>query len=163
MLRMGRAMVLAGLGLLLGPPALAQYPQDAASAGVSDSTVEAGQRVTLGGDGWQPGSTVKLRWSRVLEMEVIVGQQGEFSAVVTVPAEIASGEHYISASGRSGQDEPSQVLVRMLVSGSTKARAGSEVAFSPAKITVWALMAVGLFLVGLAAVVVGRRRPSEPN
>jgi hypothetical protein len=39
---------------------LAHYTQNAATAGTSDTSVEPGQRVTLGGEGWQPKSTLRL-------------------------------------------------------------------------------------------------------
>jgi hypothetical protein len=148
------ASILLALGL--ATPAFAQYPQDAATAGASDTTVQKGQEVTIGGEGWEPGSVVDLRWPSSQQVEAAVDQQGEFSTTVVVPEGSGAGEQVVRVGGMSGAGEPTEIGIRMLVGG--QASGQIEVPYSGLSITMWVLIAVGLFLVGVVSVLQVRRR-----
>ena len=144
-----------GLGLLV-PRASAQYPQDAATAGASDTTVAEGDRVILGGEGWEPGSQVELRLPSAKLAEAVTDPAGEFSTTVTIPTGVPAGERFVTVSGTSKGGEPSTIGIRMVISSS--AAAAPEVSFSGGNILMWSLIAIVMLLVGIAAVMRGRRR-----
>jgi hypothetical protein len=154
-LRRTGLLVLGFTAFSLGP-ALAQYPQDAATAGASDTTVETGQRVILGGEGWEPGSEVALRLPSAELGAFSVDDTGEFSTTVTIPSGVPSGEQFVTVTGTSMGGEPSTIGIRMLVSGS--AAAEPEVSFSGGNIALWGLIALAMLLVGIVAVARGRQR-----
>jgi hypothetical protein len=158
-MRLVLAGVLVGLSLVVPwgvSPSWAQYPQDAATAGVSDTTVEVGQRVVLGGEGWEPGSRVELRLPGADLGAVEADDRGEFSTTVELPLGVPAGEQFVTVSGTSEGGQPSEIGIRMLVSSS--ARAEPEVSYSSANILLWGSIALGMLLVGLFAVARGRRR-----
>lgn len=142
--------------VLLASPALAQYPQDAAIAGASDTTVRAGQRVIIGGEGWEPGSRVLLTWQSANLGRAEIDGDGEFSATVSVPLRSRGGEQFVRVKGVSGTGQASEITIRMLVDGATSP--GNQVSFTSANITLWGLLALAFFLVGIWAVIRGRRR-----
>ena len=151
--------IAAALALLGAGEALAQYPQDAATAGVSDTTVAAGQRVTVGGEGWEAGSTVTLRLPSTEIGPLPVDARGQFSAPVALPPDVDPGEHVVTVSGTSQGGEPSEIGIRLLVAGGDL---GEDVDFSGSNILMWAGIALGLFLVG--AVTLARvRRSATPR
>jgi hypothetical protein len=145
----------------LSSSAQAQYPQDAATAGTSDTTVETGQRVTIGGEGWDPGSRVELRWPSATLGNAQVDRRGNFSTTVTVPQDTPGGERFVSVVGTSVGGEPTEIGIRMLVGG--EPASADEVSFTGVNIGLWLLGAVGLFLVGILAALGVRRRTSTPG
>lgn len=145
--------------VIFAAPAWAQYPQDAATAGTSDTTVETGQRITIGGEGWDPGSSVELSWPSATLGRARVDRRGNFTTTVTVPEDTSGGERFVSVVGTSVGGEPTEIGIRMLVGGSP-ASAGNEVSFTGINIGLWMLGAVGLFLVGILAALGVRRRTS---
>ena len=144
-----------GLGVIL-PRASAQYPQDAATAGASDTNVAEGDEVVLGGEGWEPNSQVQLRLPSAKLAEVVADASGEFSTTVTIPPGIPAGEQFVTVSGTSKGGEPSTIGIRMLINST--AAAEPEVSFSSGNILMWSLIAIAMLLVGIGAVVRGRRR-----
>ena len=144
------------MGIVLAPHASAQYPQDAATAGASDTTVAAGEPVVLGGEGWEPGSQVELRLPSADLGVLVADEAGEFTTTVTIPPDVPGGEQFVTVSGTSRGGEPSTIGIRMLVSSS--AAAEPEVSFSGSNILLWSLIAIGMLLVGIGAVARGRRR-----
>jgi hypothetical protein len=148
--------------LALSVPATAQYPQDAATAGVSDTTVAAGQSVTVGGEGWAAGSTVTLRMPSADLGPLPVDARGEFSAEVTVPVDVDPGEQLVTVSGTSLGGEPSEIGIRLLVAGPV-GTPKEDVDFSGSNIILWAGIALALFLVGAGAVGRVRRRAAPPG
>lgn len=155
-----KTLALLGLLLSFGPPVKAQYPQDAATAGASDTTVEVGDRVIVGGEGWKPGSTVELRLPSTNVGQARVNRQGEFSTRVTIPDGVPSGEQLIKVSGTSVASEPSEIGIRMIVAGTSVLTDEDDVSFTGASIGMWIMLAVGLFLVGILAALQVRRRTS---
>jgi hypothetical protein len=141
---------------------VAQYPQDAATAGASDTTVTSGEDVTIGGEGWNPGSTVALRLPSFDLGLVPVDEQGQFSTTLTIPADVSKGEQFITVSGTSLGGEPSEIGIRLLVAGPVGAPR-EDVDYSGSNIILWAGIALGLFLVGAGAVGRVRRRATPPN
>jgi hypothetical protein len=157
-----KALALLGLVLFLGPPVRAQYPQEAATAGASDTTVETGQRITVGGEGWKPSSIIDLTWSSHKVRKARADGHGRFFATLVVPSDASAGESFIRASGVSFGGEPSQIAVRMLVGRAPTSEPKREVDFSLASLALWTLIAFALFLVGVGAVAqVRRRTPSQ--
>ena len=148
---------LVALVLLVALPAQAQYPQDAATAGTSDTTVEMGQRVIIGGEGWKPGSQVALTLRTESLGEARVDPRGNFSTTVAVPEDTPGGERFISVVGTSVGGEPSEIGIRLLVAGSSTEQ---EVSFTSVNIGLWMLLALGLILVGMLAALGVRRRTS---
>ena len=161
-----RVSALLALWLLWAQPVLAQYPQDTATAGASDLSVRAGQRLTVGGAGWAPRSKVRVAWwdssrdSFRRPHRFAVRRSGLFSTEVRVPPGIPPGEHFIKVSGRSIGGGPTEIGIRMLVSEEKSVAAAPRPHFSGANLTAWALIAVVLLLVGVGALQQGRRGAS---
>ncbi|WP_067196067.1 putative Ig domain-containing protein [Microbacterium sp. XT11] len=92
------------------------------SLGGVPATVTRGQRLQVTGDGFLPGATVALGiYSTPTALATAVaGDDGSFSATVTVPADQSLGAHTIAASG-IGDDG----AARLLASGTTVQATGS--------------------------------------
>lgn len=145
------------LGLVLAAPALAQtYPPQKATCGVSDTSVSPGQQVTVSGDNWKPGSTVKL----TLQPDGIslgqgsVGGTGSFSASVTIPSSVSAGSHSVQCSGVDAKGV-AQVLG---VSFSVLGAGGGVLAGTGMNLSVGLGILLGLLVVGIVTLVAGRRR-----
>jgi LPXTG-motif cell wall-anchored protein len=122
------------------------------------STVTPGGQITVSGTGYRPGSTIDLYvYSTPIQVGTATADaNGAFTAVVTLPAGLATGTHHLVAAGLDPSGDPrylvSEVTVAASGSGaSTLAYTGSE----PLPLLVCAGV---LLMAGSALVVLGRRR-----
>lgn len=172
---MRRTATLTGLLALLftlaAAPASAQdYPPDAPTAAVSDTTVAPGEPITITSEGWLPGSEVTITFESEPQVLATVqtGGDGAFTTQVTVPADATPGEHTLRLSGLDPDGQPRTVAIALTVPGAAGDDAAAGVTPSPrlpatgtdALLAVGA--AVGLVGVGAAAVAVARRRSRAP-
>jgi hypothetical protein len=175
--------ITAGL-TLLGAPAYAQDYPPASDEGltVSESTVRAGETITVSGDGAEPGATVTFRLvrsssalgaSRVLlagprlaalvrpqaQSSVSLGSttaddDGSFSATLTIPSTTDAGTYTLIAS--SGGEVLATATIRVLAAAGTGALPFTGTDVAPG-------LAVGATLIvagGLLLLAVRRRRSS---
>jgi LPXTG-motif cell wall-anchored protein len=175
--------ITAGL-TLLGAPAYAQDYPPASDEGltVSESTVRAGETITVSGDGAEPGATVTFRLvksssalgaSKVLlagsrlaalvrpqaQSSVSLGSttaddDGSFSATLTIPSTTDAGTYTLIAS--SGGEVLSTATIRVLAAAGTGALPFTGADVAPG-------LAIGATLIvagGLLLLAVRRRRNS---
>ena len=105
---MSALMIALLVGLVAAPASAQQYPPKKPTCGVSDTTISPGDQVTVSGKHWQPGSTVTftLQPEGINLGSATVGQNGKFSAVVTIPSSVQPGAHTIVCSGIDRQGDP---------------------------------------------------------
>jgi hypothetical protein len=147
------------VGLVATHASAQQYPPENPTCGVSDTTISPGDQVTVSGEDWQPGSTVTF----TLQPEGInlgsasVGQNGEFSAVVTIPDSIQPGAHTIVCSGIDRNGDPIVVGIDVQILGVV---GGGGAAFTGTVLNVplWIVLITALFAAGVVVVAIGRRR-----
>ena len=147
------------VGLVATPASAQQYPPAKPTCQVSDTTISPGDQVTVSGKHWQPGSTVTF----TLQPEGInlgsasVGQNGEFSAVVTIPDSIQPGAHTIVCSGIDRNGDPVVVGIDVQILGVV---GGGGAAFTGTVLNVplWIVLITALFAAGVVVVAIGRRR-----
>ena len=98
---MSALMIALLVGLLATPASAQQYPPKKPTCQVSDTSISPGDQVTVSGKHWKPGSTVTftLRPEGINLGSATVGQNGKFSAVVTIPSSVQPGAHTIVCSG----------------------------------------------------------------
>src|SRR5262245_12071821 len=140
-------------------PAQAQGYLGDATCGVSDTTLGPGDTVTITGDHWQAGSTVTftLQPEGINLGSATVGANGSFSATVTIPASVQAGSHSIVCSGIDVEGHNvSRGTTIQILGGAV----GGGAAFTGTTLNVplWLAIIVALFAVGVAFVVIGRRR-----
>ena len=84
---MSALMIALLVGLVAAPASAQQYPPKKPTCQVSDTSISPGDQVTVSGKHWKPGSTVTftLRPEGINLGSATVGQNGKFSAVVTIP------------------------------------------------------------------------------
>jgi hypothetical protein len=156
---MSALMIALLVGLVAAPASAQQYPPKKPTCGVSDTSISPGDQVTVSGKHWQPGSTVTF----TLQPEGInlgsasVGQNGEFSAVVTIPDSIQSGAHTIECSGIDRNGDPVVVGIDVQILGVV---GGGGAAFTGTvlNVPVWIVLITALFAAGVVVVAIGRRR-----
>lgn len=148
MKRFGIALTIAmTLGLMLVGTGAANaavadcYPNCTPTVGGSGNTI-------TGGD-WCPGSTVQVYIDGDFVGTAQVDRNGEFE--FTVPSDIPSGEHEVTVYGIAGDCETS-------TSVTTTIQIGGEVAFTGSNISFGLVALVALFIVGVGALIAGRRR-----
>lgn len=138
-------------------PALAQYPPDEPSAGVTDSIVVPCGTTTVTGSNFQAGSTVDI----VFEGEVIgtatVGSDGTFSTTVTIPCDAPLGPNVLGISGVDEAGNPATVQVAITVVAAAGAGGGGA-ADTGADVAGGIVLMAALFGLGVVAIVVTRRR-----
>ena len=149
---------------LVPTPASAQQPyppRPRPTCNVSDTTLSPGEQVTITGKHWRPGSTVTftLQPEGINLGSATVGQNGKFSAVVTIPTNIEPGPHTIECSGISRRGNTVVRAIAIEIVGGVVA-GGSSTAFTGSVLNVplWMVLVAVLFAAGVAAVVIGRRR-----
>ena len=139
-------------------------PSDPLSAkkptcGVSDTTISPGDQVTVSGKRWQPGSTVTftLRPEEINLGSTTVGQNGKFSAVVTIPTSVEPGAHTIVCSGIDRQGDPFVLAIAVQILGVV---GGGGAAFTGTILNVplWMVLIAALFAAGVVVFAIGRRR-----
>ncbi|TYP87261.1 fibronectin type III domain-containing protein [Blastococcus xanthinilyticus] len=86
-----------------------------------DGKVVAGQKVTISGKDFLPGSTVELVvYSTPVKLgEVTVLSDGTFSAEVTLPKDMENGVHHLVATGVDVNGNVRNLVVEVTVSGGT--------------------------------------------
>jgi len=149
-------------GLVATPASAQQYPPKKPTCEVSDTSISPGDQVTVSGKHWQPGSTVTftLRPEGINLGSTTVGKNGKFSAVVTIPNSVQPGAHTIECSGIDRRGDPvvraTAIQVLGIVGGGAAAFTGSTL-----NVPLWMVIVAGLFALGVALVMLGRRRNSR--
>jgi hypothetical protein len=148
--------------VLTGPAVSAQtYPPKTPTVGLSDTTVSRGGSTTVSGHNWLGGSKVTL--------ELVKGScsgpaaQGLGSASVngggdfekTVTLDVTSGQYGIGVSGRDEAGDPATRCATVQVLGEA---AEGAVASTGADILFGMMLAIALAVIGVIALVAGRRR-----
>lgn len=148
------------LGLWAAPATAQTYPPNGATCGVSDTNLAAGDTVTVTGSNWQAGSTVilTLQPEGIKLGEATVDANGNFSTTVTIPASIQAGSHSIVCSGIDieGNDVSRGTTIQIL--GGAVGGGGAAFTGSVLNVPLWLALVIVLFAVGVAFVVLGRRR-----
>jgi hypothetical protein len=156
---MSALMIALLVGLVAAPASAQQYPPKKPTCGVSDTSISAGDQITVSGKHWQPGSTVTI----TLQPEGInlgsasVGQNGKFSTVVTIPDSVQPGAHTIVCSGIDRKGDPFVVGIDVQILG---VAGGGGAAFTGTDLNVplWMVLIAALFAAGVVVVAIGRRR-----
>ena len=147
------------VGLVATPASAQQYPPKKPTCGVSDTSINPGDQVTVSGKHWKPGSTVTftLQPEGMNLGSATVGQNGKFSAVVTIPDSIQPGAHTIVCSGFDRKGHPFVLAIAVTILGVV---GGGGAAFTGTilNVPVWMLLIAALFAAGVVAVAIGRRR-----
>jgi hypothetical protein len=155
-------MVVLLVGLVPTPASAQPYPPPRnPTCNVSDTTISPGDQVTVSGKHWRPGSTVTftLQPEGINLGSTTVGVNGKFSAVVTIPTNIQPGPHTIECSGINRRGDPVvrgtavQILGGIVGGGGAPAFTGSTL-----NVPLWVVIVAGLFALGVALVMLGRRR-----
>ena len=134
-------------------------PGQRPTCGVSDTTISAGDQITVSGKRWQRGSTVTftLQPEDINLGSTTVGQNGKFSAVVTIPDSIQAGPHTIVCSGFDRRGDPFVLAIAVSILGVV---GGGGAAFTGTILNVplWLVLIAALLAAGVVAVTIGRRR-----
>jgi hypothetical protein len=87
----------------------------------ADGKVVAGEKVTISGKDFLPGSTVDvIVYSTPVKLgSVVVGTDGTFSYTVTLPKDLENGVHHLVASGVDVNGNARNMVVEVTVSGGT--------------------------------------------
>jgi hypothetical protein len=87
----------------------------------ADGKVVAGEKITISGKDFLPGSTVELVvYSTPVSLgSVVVLADGTFTAEVTLPKDMANGTHHLVASGVDVNGNARNMVVEVTVSGGT--------------------------------------------
>ena len=150
------------VGLVATPAWAQQYPPKKPTCQVSDTSISPGDEVTVSGKHWQPGSTVTftLQPEGINLGSATVGQNGKFSAVVTIPEDnVEPGAHTIVCSGTNRRGDPVvraiivQILGLILGGGGGTASTGTVL-----NLPLWMVLIAALFVAGVVLVAIGRRR-----
>jgi hypothetical protein len=141
------------------PPPPTPSPPKKPTCRVSDTSISPGDQVTVSGKHWQPGSTVTftLRPEDINLGSTTVGQNGKFSAIVTIPDSIQPGAHTIVCSGIDRRGDPVVLGIDVQILGVV---GGGGAAFTGTVLNVplWMVLIVALFAAGVVVVAMGRRR-----
>ncbi|WP_369140437.1 fibronectin type III domain-containing protein [Modestobacter versicolor] len=121
----------------------------------ADGKVVAGEKITITGKDFLPGSTVELVvYSTPVKLgEATVLSDGTFSATVTLPADLTNGVHHLVATGVDVNGNVRNLVVEVTVSGGVAALALTG--FSPLPFIGAGVLALGL---GGGLLVAARRR-----
>ena len=141
------------------PPPPTPSPPKKPTCGVSDTTIGAGDQITVSGKRWQRGSTVTftLQPEDINLGSTTVGKNGKFSAVVTIPDSIQPGAHTIVCSGIDRKGDPFVLAIAVTILGVV---GGGGAAFTGTVLNVplWIVLIAALLAAGVVAVAIGRRR-----
>jgi hypothetical protein len=150
------------VGLVATSASAKPYPPKKPTCQVSDTTVSPGDQVTVSGKHWKPGSTVRftLQPEGIPLGSTTVGTNGKFSAVVTIPSNATAGPHTIECSGIDRRGNPVVLATNITISGIVSVGGGGGSAFTGSILNVplWTVILAGLFALGVALVMLGRRR-----
>jgi hypothetical protein len=140
---------------LVAGPAAAQYP-DAADIAISDAAIDcpSGETLTITGEGFIPNEpAVRIFFDGEEIARVFPSDEGTFSITVDPPG-AAAGEHTIQARQFVAAEEPDEIVA----SATLTCVAGAAVAFTGADISLGLVLLAVLLIVGVGALVAGRRR-----
>ncbi|WP_131801402.1 fibronectin type III domain-containing protein [Klenkia brasiliensis] len=125
------------------------------------TAVTAGQQLVLKGDGFFPGTTVRLTvFSAAVDLgSVVVADDGTFTAGVTIPATLANGTHHLVATGIAADGSVRNLVITVTVSGgqATVVPTLANTGFDAVPVAVGG----GLVLLTGAGLLVGARRRSN--
>ena len=158
---MSALMIALLVGLVAAPASAQQYPPKKPTCQVSDTTISAGDQVTVSGKHWKPGSTVTftLRPEGINLGSATVGQNGKFSAVVTIPENnVEPGAHTIVCSGIDRKGDPVVLGIEVQILGGVVGGGGAAFTGTVLNVPVWMLLIAALFAAGVVTVAIGRRR-----
>jgi 5'-nucleotidase len=140
------------LTVLVATPATAQtYPPDEPTVEVSDSTVQPCDTITVTGSNQEAGSTVNITFDGEVIGSATVAADGTFSATVQIPCDTAPGTYVLSAGGANTE-------ITVLAAGA--AGGGAD---TGADVSAGMAIMVGLFVLGVGALMATRRRSRVPE
>lgn len=160
--RTGLVLALVTLLTLTAAPAGAQdYPPEAATCAVSVTTPVPGQSISISCGGWMPNGPVEID---LLSQHVHLGTvqangNGELDTTVTIPSDLAPGDHTLRLSGTNAQGQEQVVEVALTVQEPGEQRGGLAATGMDSGLGV--LLGVGLLGAGAAAVYGARRRQAN--
>lgn len=160
--RTGLVLALTALLALTAVPASAQdYPPEAATCAVSVTTPVPGQTINVTCNGWMPNGEVEvILLSEPQLLEVIqVNADGELAEPVTIPTDIAPGDHTLRLSGVNAQGEQQHVDIALTIREPGDQRSGLAATGMDSGLGV--LLGVGLLSAGAGAVYAARRRQAK--
>ncbi len=157
---MSALMIALLVGLVAAPASAQQYPPTRPTCGVSDTTISPGDQVTVSGKHWQPGSTVTftLRPEGINLGSTTVGQNGKFSAVVTIPSSVEPGPHTIVCSGIDRRGDPVIRATTIQILAGVVGGGGAAFTGTVLNVPLWMVLIAALFAAGVVMVAIGRRR-----
>jgi len=138
--------------LAVAAPAFAAYPPGGPTAVASDTTVTAGQTITVSGSRWLADSTVRLSFDGTFVKTAAV-DPGHFSTPFTVPSGADAGQHALTVTGNDRTGAPASVTLLLTITGGS-----GSLAYTGANVTGWMILIPILLILGLALLFVGRRR-----
>ncbi|WP_433220172.1 putative Ig domain-containing protein [Dactylosporangium sp. CS-047395] len=145
-------------------PVVPTVPPDTSLTLTSDrgsqvSTIGAGERITFLGTGFAPHSTAVVTiWSAPVNLAtVLTDANGDFSAPVTIPVGLASGQHRVVAQGVAPDGTARAMALSVSVAGTVPA-AGGRLPVTGAGVVPMALTGLALAALGLALALFGRRQ-----
>jgi hexosaminidase len=147
-------------GLVATPASAAPYPPKKPTCEVSDTSITAGDQVTVSGKHWKPGSTVRftLQPEGLNLGSTTVGTNGKFSAVVTIPSTVQPGPHTIQCSGIDRKGDPAVVGTDIQILAAIVGTGGAAFTGSNLNVPLWMALIAALLVLGVALVFVSRRR-----
>lgn len=171
---MRRVFVISALTALLlmsAVPAFAQdYPPEAASCTMSPTVVDPGDTVAVDCEGWAPDSEVEVTvfsgHGEVLG-SAETDDDGDLSVDVTLPSDLAPGDHTLRLSGTNAQGEEQDVDLAFTVRGAAaqpepdRPDAAAGLPATGKDSVLFGVLALGLFTAGGGALYAARRRNAE--
>ena len=147
-------------GLVTTPATAGPYPLKKPTCEVSDTSITAGDQVTVSGKHWKPGSTVRftLQPEGLNLGSATVGTNGKFSAVVTIPSTVQPGPHTIECSGIDRKGRPRVVPTDIQILAAIVGTGGAAFTGSNLNVPLWMALIAALLVLGVALVFVSRRR-----
>ncbi|TWH75289.1 hypothetical protein JD78_03844 [Modestobacter roseus] len=126
----------------------------------ADGKVVAGEKVTVTGKDFLPGSTVELVvYSTPVKLgSVVVLADGTFTAEVTLPKELANGVHHLVATGVDVNGDVRTLVVEVTVSGGVATAAVAGLASTGVTPAPWLAGGALTLLAGGGLLVAARRR-----
>jgi hypothetical protein len=171
----GRGAAPVTSGVVAAPPVPAQVPTSSGTLdGPGAGAVTAGQTVDVAGAGYLAGSTVTVVvYSTPTVLGSLVADDGSFDTSVTLPSVLPTGEHTLVATGVGPDGETWTLTRRITAQGpaagpaapattattvATAVPSAGGLAYTGAYVGVMAIGGVLTLVVGVALVLLGRRR-----
>jgi hypothetical protein len=151
----------AALMALMAVPALAQeYPPPTTqpTVGATTTTTTPGGTITIVGEGFQPGTTVTATLGGQVVGTTQVLADGTFRLDATIPANLAPGTYTITVAGTGADGQPASFDVQVTVAAPGAVVPAPGLAATGGSVSVSALLAIALLLVGGFALLGARAR-----